>query len=334
MTQVKHAFVSAKSDPSDSTLVKPSDWNAEHVDEFGNPISTVTGPTGPTGAAGAASTVPGPQGTAGTAGAPGADGITGPTGQTGNIGFTGATGYVPYWLSPTALADSPIYTDGTNVGIGTASPQESLHITTGNLHGIRLENTVGSSIIDWYTLSSPSTARNWRMATNHAAWGTFEIWSSSAAGGAPNTLCRLYIDGTNGNVGIGTVSPGSKLSIVGQQKIKQTSQISDNVNYYQGLVFENTTTTHAWYMGYYSGAGFGIGWYDPDGGPSYTNRLFIAGGGNVGIGTVSPDTRLDIEDGALSMLAMSAPSTPATDKVAVYVTASRNNPEPGRLRGR
>ncbi len=89
--KVLHSFLSVKPDPSDTTLVKPSDWNAEHVDEFGNPIDAgigitgLTGPTGPTGSAGS-------PGSPGSPGAPGADGKTGSTGQIGQTGQTGSTG--------------------------------------------------------------------------------------------------------------------------------------------------------------------------------------------------------------------------------------------------
>ena len=31
---VEHAFVSAKSDGGDATLVRPSDWNADHVQKY------------------------------------------------------------------------------------------------------------------------------------------------------------------------------------------------------------------------------------------------------------------------------------------------------------
>ena len=35
---IKHSFTSGKSDGEDNTLVRPSDWNDEHVDSNGDPI--------------------------------------------------------------------------------------------------------------------------------------------------------------------------------------------------------------------------------------------------------------------------------------------------------
>src|SRR6185369_3567111 len=41
MSGIKHSFTSAKSDGSDSSLVKPSDWNADHVGHI-YPLDAVT----------------------------------------------------------------------------------------------------------------------------------------------------------------------------------------------------------------------------------------------------------------------------------------------------
>jgi len=57
-----------------------------------------------------------------------------------------------------------------------------------------------------------------------------------------------------------------------------------------------------------------------------SNSYLCATGGNVGIGTTNPDTRLDIKDGALSFLAMTAPASPAVDKAALYVEATGTSP--------
>ncbi len=45
--QIKHAKVSLKPDGADTTVVRPSDWNAYHVDENGGPIYAVISDPGP-----------------------------------------------------------------------------------------------------------------------------------------------------------------------------------------------------------------------------------------------------------------------------------------------
>ncbi|MDD3875654.1 MAG: collagen-like protein [Bacteroidales bacterium] len=118
----------------------------------GTPGTTgATGATGPTGAGTPGATGPtGPTGigTTGTTGATGATGptgigttgATGPTGLTGATGATGVTGptgtvSIPGTSGQTLrhdgtnwIANSLLYNNGTNIGIGTTTPSNQLHI--------------------------------------------------------------------------------------------------------------------------------------------------------------------------------------------------------------
>ncbi|HWB64095.1 MAG TPA: hypothetical protein VG603_11330 [Chitinophagales bacterium] len=89
-----------------------------------------TGATGPTGVTGATGTT----GNTGSTGPTGV-GITGPTGSTGPTGPSGVilcggatTNYIAKFTSPTTLCNSIIYDDGTNAGVGTATPAEKLTV--------------------------------------------------------------------------------------------------------------------------------------------------------------------------------------------------------------
>ena len=113
--------------------------------------STVPGPTGPTGTNGtngANSTVPGPtgatgsqgtQGIQGIIGATGSQGIQGATGSTGAAGSTGITGSTGPLVAGTSgqtlrhdgtgwIANSVLFNDGANVGVGTASSGAKLEV--------------------------------------------------------------------------------------------------------------------------------------------------------------------------------------------------------------
>ena len=197
------------------------------------PASTVPGPTGPTGPA---STVPGP---------------TGPTGPTGPASFpaianntvlgnTSGGAAVPSaltsinlaaitltnlaalttpaesWVGPSSTAG--VYFQGGNVGIGTTSPGQKLTINNPTSAVLRVQatNSGSSGQIGAYGTGNGGgifdlgvgATSLWHLSVNDAVGGNkFEI--------NDGTTARIVIDRTNGNVGIGTTSPGSKLAVVG-----------------------------------------------------------------------------------------------------------------------
>lgn len=74
-----------------------------------------------------------------------------------------------------------------------------------------------------------------------------------------------------GNLGVGTISPGYKIQV-------------NNGN----IALYNTTDAKTWYFGYTSTSNY---FYLSEGG---TNRLVVANGGDVGIGTSAPLEKLDV----------------------------------------
>ena len=85
---------------------------------------------------------------------------------------------------------------------------------------------------------------------------------------------------TSGNVGIGTSSPDSKLTVY---NATGTSQIrfGASSNYYWDISRDNDTTGNLWFSNYNASG-------------SRTTRMVIDTGGNVGIGTASPAASLSI----------------------------------------
>ena len=82
-------------------------------------IQGIAGPTGPTGATGAA-------GVAGVAGPQGIQGVAGPAGTGGLLPSGSAAGNTPYWNgSQWVVNGANFYNNGTNIGVGTVSPDAS-----------------------------------------------------------------------------------------------------------------------------------------------------------------------------------------------------------------
>lgn len=141
--------------------------------------------------------------------------------------------------------------DGGNVGIGTASPAEKLQVDAGNIHvggvtsstpltsGSQYKIKMGqqywngtkgtdSSIkLELYSVSSSDT---YGLGVSSSE---LEIQSQADigfyAGGGTTRTKRMHIEGTNGNVGIGTTGPSSKLQVNGSITVESTGQL--NVRY-------------------------------------------------------------------------------------------------------
>ena len=72
-------------------------------------------------------------------------------------------------------------------------------------------------------------------------------------------------------------------------KLKQGNQIGDTVsssNFYNGLVFENSSTTNAYSLGYSQGAKFSLNYFDSN--STYSRLLTVTNGGSFGFGVVTP----------------------------------------------
>ncbi|RKN81653.1 hypothetical protein [Ulvibacterium marinum] len=110
-----------------------------------------------------------------------------------------------------------------NIGIGTTSPSNPLHITSSNEnHQLRLEGTSGKHAWIQYYPSGTGVV-NWKNGVN--AYG-FNIYDMT------NAAYRLTIS-NSGNIGIGTVDPGTwKLAVKGKiraEEIKVETGWSDFV---------------------------------------------------------------------------------------------------------
>ena len=206
----------------------------------------ITGPTGPTGATGSASTVPGPTGPSGTGptGPTGA-GSTGPTGPTGSTPAIGGSNTQVQYNSSGSFAGSANFVfDGTNVGIGIASPSFMLDVNgIANVRGalrvsgsnVNLGGQTWSSLNTNYLLAnSGNSIFGWNYTNGGGETDLFINRDGGNVGGlniydfantstTPLLLFQVKGNGDGyfaGNVGIGTSSPGYKLDVNGTVNVQ------------------------------------------------------------------------------------------------------------------
>jgi hypothetical protein len=131
-------------------------------------------------------------------------------GGSGTVTGTGTANYIAKWSGTSAIGNSLIFDNGTNVGIGTASPTQSLTVVMNS--GTNATGIVIKAINDGGTASQP--ALNY---VNGSGNNIAQIVADNGTGylafnmGASNTE-RMRIT-SGGNVGIGTSSPIRRLEV-------------------------------------------------------------------------------------------------------------------------
>lgn len=265
----------------------------------------------------------------------GTTGFTPSTGTTGAItlagtlnvanGGTGATsltsGYLVKGNGTSAVSASVVYDDGTNVGIGTTSPGAKIAVAA--------SNTAVASRGTAYLYSTNSMAANLggQLSFGGSYTGTSETVFGSVAGRKENgtdsdisgylqfsttnaslgNVERMRID-SNGNVGIGTSSPGVQLDVAGSITARSGTVTADlYTNYGTNLTLNSGGSLPMLFqinasekmridssgnvlIGRTSSSGLGqlqstIG---ADLATDSGNVHLARGGGNVAIGTASP----------------------------------------------
>ncbi len=243
------------------------------------------------------------------------------------------SGQHQWFNAPSGTAGNPItFTQAMtldangNLGVGTSSPSDKLQVTGGTL---RVENTLGygatmlntSGMGMYMTLADQGNSS--AVGTNN---GSLIFYNSG------NTTERMRID-ASGNVGIGTTSPAYKLQVnnnatvgIGASSLSGISPIlyldngntangsvtikshnvgsgnvigayrmavsPDGTNYsWAGMAALEDANANAATLAFYTSAGNASG-------ASSTERMRIDSAGNVGIGTSSPVSRLEVNSGS------------------------------------
>jgi len=199
---------------------------------------------------------------------------------------------------------SNIYYNSGNVGIGKATPTAQLDVLSSNTFGISSTGTTTGST-GLYHIANSNAPTSWNLGVEGGAW---------ASGAA---LGSLYIDKNgvgpkmtitpDGNVGIGTFTPLSKLQVYGTET---------GANWAGRGAFGGASS--AVVLGQYNNkAYFGAHNAALD---TWTDLAINPGGGNVGIGTTTPSVALDV-NGSFKASGMPTIICPITT-----VTAGNNFP--------
>ncbi|MBL4754945.1 MAG: hypothetical protein JKY52_15285 [Flavobacteriales bacterium] len=229
-----------------------------------------------------------------------------------STGYAGGSG---------AIAEHMRIASTGNVGIGTVSPIDKLHI-------------------DGRILSQSAVVGNNGLAVQEAGGNRFWLSATDAntikfsAGGTPGAaIDDLLVIKVTGDIGIGTATPSAKLDVSGTTSgiliprvtLVQRNAIVTPVT--SELVFQTDNTPGYYYwdgaawISFLTGSGGGGGWSTTgDAGTTvgtnflgttdaqdfavYTNnaeRLRVQSGGNVGIGTTAPVAKLEVDQDNLSI---------------------------------
>lgn len=214
----------------------------------------------------------------------GANGIIG--GAVGSMAVRAEAGLI---LSSQGNAQTMILTSAGNVGIGTSSPSQKLHVyesSTSSQSYLVVENnrTRNAAVLTSTTTGGFYTGTS--IGTDTLCWQVYDAASGE----------RMRIDST-GNVGIGTTSPAEKLSVAGAiittgaitghgANRVSVSQEGANGAYIQSYG-ANTSTVGAFTFRQAS-SDFSV----------TQIPLAITAAGNVGIGTNSPSVKTEISGSA------------------------------------
>jgi hypothetical protein len=151
--------------------------------------------------------------------------------------------------------------DGTNFGVGTSSPARKLHVVSTSLPQFRVDYN-GTYYFD---------------ISNNGTFNITDPTSSNLYVFQRNGTEQMRID-TSGNVGIGTSSPNGRLNVAGAQNVNLLS-LSDT-----------SAIRWAWYL-----SSNALRLYNY---ATSSDAMTLDASGNLGVGTSSPTTKLEINTAA------------------------------------
>jgi hypothetical protein len=196
-----------------------------------------------------------------------------------------------YFAVATAGSERMRIDSSGNVGIGTSSPQRTLHVenSSGNLVRLNNSSTANGSFSSIELTSTGGNNCQIRGVQDSSTAGHLQFYTKNAGAVAE----RLRID-SSGNVGIGTSSPSDKLTVisagtqVGSTNFRNIARI--------GLATNDASVLLGYNVGDGSGIlsstnNFPLAFWTSNAG-TYAERARIDSSGNLGLG-VTPPTSTD-----------------------------------------
>jgi len=226
------------------------------------------------------------------------------------------------WISGDGGAEGISIDNSGNVGIGTASPEQKLHVrgASGNTY-IKVQDersTTGDEAGILFSSANGATTSKGLVAfkeTGAFAVGDLYFANNNTADSSDASYADAkMIIKSSGNVGIGTTSPNANLVVsnAGAEGIEIIPGITTNVELLQG--YNRVGGTYTSFRGDFADYRFGIG---------TTEKVRIDSDGNVGIGTASPTALLHLAAGTatnppLKLTAGVKLSTPEAGSIEYY----------------
>jgi hypothetical protein len=217
-------------------------------------------------------------------------------GAAGGLAGSGTANRIPLWSNSTTLADSNIYSSNGNIGIGTATPANTLDV----FGFFRALSPAGGNVVSETTGGANAWAKHW-MITPVQRWS---IGSSNGFNGN-----QLYFSNENtqgggirmaimptGSVGIGTTAPENTLDVNGFIRAYNTaggnvvSETKGGVNSWAKHWM--ITPVQRWSIGSSNGFNGNQLYFANE--TTGNIRMAIMPGGNVGIGTDNPLSALEV----------------------------------------